>query len=312
MNSSIGFAILISFVLVLSTLLVIHNLYPDPNNVSNDDPFFNHKFDHPTAFLIGSSQVGSINMTYINNNISGNSKNLVLYNLAMPGDSPFERKKTIDSIILLNPEIVFYGISLRDFNTHSDSTNFLPDVKKFTNEIFLRIDNELNWINPKVTTKRALLNIFNSTGLVDNKINISLEKTPFYKPGKNNFVLASKDEINALTKNLSPIQRIDEYSFQRESFEQIISSLKDNEIEVVIYILPVHKNYYENFPDNDKHNFYSILNYMSEKYDIKIYNFSAKYDELNAWQDFLHLAIHEKSNIYYDDILKMIILESEL
>jgi len=76
--------------------------------------FFSSNFpEQQTIFLLGSSHMGIINVTRVNDMMVDD--NITVYNLAEPGNSPSVRIKQLEQIISAKPEIVFYGLSYRDF-----------------------------------------------------------------------------------------------------------------------------------------------------------------------------------------------------
>ena len=66
-------------------------------------------------FIVGSSNVNAINATSINEQLSNEQKNYLVYNLADMGDNPTRRLNSIDNIISHKPEFVLYGIGIWDF-----------------------------------------------------------------------------------------------------------------------------------------------------------------------------------------------------
>ena len=120
----------ISFVLIFTlAMLVIYEKIVDPSHASDrkreqnlrlsgyttGDEFFSSDFSNiTTVFLIGSSHLGSANVTIINDIVSSNMKNfsesITVYNLAAFGDKPTIRLESIDRIISTSPKIIFYQI----------------------------------------------------------------------------------------------------------------------------------------------------------------------------------------------------------
>jgi len=234
-----------------------------------------------------------------------------VYNLAIAGDSPIRREKLNQPIISLKPEIIFYGINYRDF-FHPYDKNILPDFKQITDEKFKVANIELNSINPKSITLRAVLNIFSPVGIFDKKNEISLQNAPFFILGNEHLIISDNEDIQRLTEAVDTTYiRISSSSLRVDSFEKIISDFKKNGIKTVIFITPLHQNYLELIPEKEKDTFYSILESISQKYDVKIYDFSQNYVNEQVWENLTHLAYNKKSSDYYDDLAEMIILEIE-
>jgi len=79
----------------------------------------------------------------------------------------------------------------------------------------------------------------------------------------------------------------------------------------VIFKTPLHPFYHDIVPESEKNAFDSLLDNVTKEFNIKIYDFSEKYSEMQVWADTTHVAYNENSLIYSDDISKMIILEIE-
>ena len=95
-------------------------------------------------------------MTHIIKNISDKNPDITIYNLAVNGDSPKFRYGDLEEIVRLKPEIVFYGISYRDFNQPSESTNSQIlnfDIKNYMEKM---IPEEMKTINPQLLTRNVI------------------------------------------------------------------------------------------------------------------------------------------------------------
>ncbi len=113
-------------------------------------------------FLLGSSHIKPLNTTYIQEQLSKNNQDFDVYNLAIGGDSPQERLKSLDLLISSKPKIVVYGIAYRDFMdqfpsgySESKPISILPDPRDFFNEISAKLfsNYDLGFIeNPKLVT----------------------------------------------------------------------------------------------------------------------------------------------------------------
>lgn len=112
-----------SFVDTKGKIVLTKNFLSSPNNA-----------DEKLIFIIGSSQVQSLNTTFIHNYLLEHSLNYTVYNFGQPADTPTERLKSIDTLIAKKPDVVVYGFSYRDFMSSSPSelqnakiVKYLPD-----------------------------------------------------------------------------------------------------------------------------------------------------------------------------------------
>jgi hypothetical protein len=78
---------------------------------------------------------------------------------------------------------------------------------------------------------------------------------------------------------------------------------------MIIFHPPFHKYYLDLISDESKENFKIIMNKISDKYDIRIYDLHEKYVDLNIWSDLVHVAYNPDSMIFTDDISKIILEE---
>ena len=313
MNTKIGISVLFAFIMVFSTLFFLNHAFPNPTVVSDEHPFFLQEFDpnKKKIFLIGSSHVGQINNTHVIEKIEQKLDNYLMYNLAIAGDWPFQREKLNQSTISLMPEIIFYGISYRDFLSENEE-NILPDFKQFTEDKLLIANSELNLVNPKATTIRAVFNILPQAEIILKQNETRTENSPFFTLEKENFVISENEEILRLTEQLKTTKfYIPSENSQAKFFEKTISEFTDNNIKTVIFITPVHQNYLKNIPEKEQNTFYSILEKISQRYDVTVYDFSQNYQDKQVWENLTHLAYNKKSSDYYDDLAEMIIMEIE-
>jgi hypothetical protein len=319
MNEKIAFAMLISFIITGSALILMVNLYPDVSVISPNHPFFEQNFDPDLKkiFIFGSSHVGVLNSTLISNNISENYSDYDFYNLSHSADNPEERLVILSEIISLNPAIVFYGISYRDLGTNLklDTQDFHFDfnlvLKTFDPENKFKLKN----INPKIITLKAinteLKKIYPTTTV--SKPTVFSDEMPFY-PQELLPINLNRDEltrhaefIHVSTLAVKPSSSNEQVSVLKD----IIKKLQKNNVQVVVFAIPLPHEYTNMLPPETKENFKEILNEIEFDLDLKVYDFTHQYDELSIWADSLHVATVPESIIYTEDVLEMILLEIE-
>ena len=89
-------------------------------------------------------------------------------------------------------------------------------------------------------------------------------------------------------------------------FKEIIELLQKNDVQVIIFVLPQQKYFLDLVPEDDQAIFYASLEEIKNEFDIKIYDLSDDYADLNIWMDHNHVAYNKKSMIFSDDIYKII------
>jgi len=305
MNGKISLAVTLAFIIALSSFIPFYEKYRVPNvSEINDDPFFQKisQINNEKLLIIGGSAVGQLNSTYLNKVISDKFSNYTIYNLAYNADIPTQRLDSIESTILTNPKIVFYGISYWSFSDYYNIGNSDYPLQSLFTNIFE--------INPKATTLNALRIILgNNVGLFPSQEYVS-ESTPFYPYSKDQMEINDPSKFYLdIETTIQKVHQNPSNSEQLTAFQDTIEILQKNKIKVVIFTVPLHQSYLDIIPKNDKIVFNETLENLSQKYDVKIYNFTNSYSNQNMWKDSYHVALHPNSLAYSDDIVQMIIRE---
>ena len=302
---SVCFAIIFTF----SLFLLFQNQFPDTTSEMKNHEFFDKEFnENEKIFLIGSSHVGYLNSTHIVQKISNFNSKFEVYNLAYDTDNPEIRSKSIEKIISLNPKIIFYGISYRDFETNVEQEFSLPNTKDFIGSFY-----EVDKINPRLITFKAIKSILDYSNIFPNSSQkITFINTPFITPSISTTIIPNDNELEKeITKIISQknFHHIDLQGNNIKKFIEIIEKLEKKGITLVVYLTPLHPKYIEQISNDEKKKFKLIISKINEHYEIKIYDFINNYAEQNIWLNLSHISINEKSIFYSDDIANMIISE---
>lgn len=310
MSFLIAFGILYSFEIFAQT-------YVDSFRLENE--FYSQTFE-PNQYrilILGSSEVGPINATYIDEQLSVNCENCKTYNLAIPSDVPTERIATIEKIISMKPKIVLYGVGFRDFANHSlmpsgfDITHGpLPDPQK---EFSLFLDNTVKpnfpyLQSPKYVTEKVLGQASAKNHVTNNQTIQFQTNTPFYTYTDDMKKINNDSQIYSYYKTFPPLDYIESANSNEEAIalEKITKKLQENKIDVIIFTTPYNKVF---FNDLDRHNsetFNSILETLSQDTGVKIIHFEDKYANLQVWQDYHHISTNHQAIIFTEDIVNAI------
>lgn len=315
MNEKIVLSVLIAFVITFGLLFTINYLRDSPRENLTSDIFYSQQFDPKInkIFLIGSSHIGHLNTTLIIENIKQNHKNFDVYNLAENGDSPKVRSKSISKIISTNPELVFYGISFRDFHSEPNSINANQEFFNIQQTLENNIPNELVSINPQKITRTLIRDFLNDVGLVKLPVyDIYPPNTPFFYLGPLQTVIKNDDELQRQLLLVLPKPseiNIQTNNEQVKNFKQIILEFQKNDIKVVLFITPSHRIYLSEIPSDDVKAFDEIITQISNEFNLKIYDFNSKYSDLLVWNNLDHIAYNEDSMGFSQDISEMILME---
>lgn len=324
-NIKILVCVIIVFLISLGMIFFIVEKYSPLNDTEiMEKKFFSQNFDSQKKIIIlGSSHVGRYNTTFINDYVLSHKQNYKIYNLAIIRDTPNERLKTLDGIISLKPTLVVYGISFRDFENQPSiegevfemPSSPLPDPRSFFSDLFepFVIDYNVHLKSPKLATLNLIQNW--GSNKERNPEGAGLPNTPFYYQITPHTLIIKNDteleqEYQELYKSFRGIKE-PEKNTNVLALEKIIKTLKDNNIKVVIITNPQSKIYLEHVSDSDKKAFVSILDSISQKYDVDIYFLHDKYSNLNIWTDPDHITILKEANPVNEKISTIIIKELE-
>jgi len=296
-------SVLFAFFITFTSLYLIYTQTPNPDSKENMYDFFSKNFeDKNTIILIGSSYVGEMNSTYVNEKISKKYPDFVVYNLSYNGDNPNKRIQFIDEIIELDPAIVFYGISYGDFKVEdiSDKKDLLPNIKEFFYSI--KKDNiDLTPVNPKLITLQNIRNQFENTGLFPNSEIFFLPYSPFMTFQSYHTII---DTDLHYSSNLKPFDNL-----KMKNFYNLIKELHESKIPIVIFTAPHHKSFLDNISVLEKQHLTSLISNTTNDFELNFYNFTYKYQDLEIWRNPSHVAYNLDSLIYSDDVVSMINLE---
>lgn len=310
--NKIIFAVIFSFIFTLSIFFIIFNQFPAEDSDLKNHSFFYQKFDpkNKKILLLGSSHTGQINSTLLQDNISKIDENVIIYNLAYNGDNPKKRVEQLKQITSLQPSLIFYGISYRDFGSIDIKQNSSLEINNFLSNSLDQIF-KINRINPKLITLEAIRNIFSSTDIFPPEGNrIYIENQPFFSYDRSQMIIVSDEELQK-QKIITQIPNIEkkDSNDQFQYFKKFLQEMENEKIEVVIFTTPVHRYYLENIPEKDKKEFQLILNEIGEEGNLKIYEFTDKYADLQIWYNLSHVSYNKKAMIYSEGVSEMIISE---
>jgi hypothetical protein len=315
---SISISFLILSFIILDYQYEIQNgeLVSKYNRPIPEKEFFSQQFnlDVKQIFILGSSQVVSINSTHIKNSLLENNYEYEVFNLAKISDVPSDRLKTLDMIISAKPEIVIYGISDRDFVEHDDydkMNTVLPSPHYYFSLGYTMFKNSLDFDislfeTPQRVTLSYIIDFLSST---ENKsAAFEQENTPFMKVTES--ITFVDDDIGFMRTGYQKIPHPNE-NINYIALKEIIQKLQNNDISVVLFITPQSEFYLNFMPESQIDSFNLILNKLYEMQNLKVFNLYDKYADLDIWADLSHIAINKDTIIYTDDIFEMILKEIE-
>ena len=316
MNKTILISILIALTFSFLLFYTFHEFFPlKKASDINDHPFLaeNENSASKKILLLGGSGAAQLNATVINQSLKKDYENYVFYNLAYNADTPKQRYKSLNETIMLKPQLVLYGITyfgLNGFweNTEKD-TQPLPTIELNPTALLSRSDPFLE-INPKATTLNFIRESFSDTSFFSAKADrFQLENAPFSFFDEYQTIIASDNDLKKVNSESIGMHVNQNKSITKEQiiyFKQIINSLQNNDIKVIIFVLPQQRYFLDLVPEYDKEIFYASLEEIKNEFNVEIYDLSDDYADLNIWMDHNHVAYNKKSMIFSDDIYKII------
>jgi len=308
--------IFIVFLVSFSVFFLFNEIFPNrlASEVNDNEFFHSVEKESRKVLILGGSGSVQLNSTLIDKKISNFNPEFSVYNLSYNADTPEQRFSSVESTLDLKPEIVFYALTYFDlngfeFDVKSENQVF-PDVKHTISKIFNIKEKQLEAINPKATTMNFLKDTLNS-GNSDMDSTYSVSNSPFSFIEDYQTIIAEPEKLIVSSEKVRSHVNQDENSTQKQKkyLRDIIEKFLDNNIQVVIFSLPHHQYYLEHIPENDKEKFYSTLAELEHEYGIQVYDFQETYGELEIWQDSSHIAFHEDSMIFSNDVADMILRE---
>jgi len=309
MFSAIFAILVVTVIFAFSTDLYIQIYDPNWHGIINSSKSVDSS--KGKIFIVGSSNINAIDATSINEQLSNEQKNYLVYNLADQGDNPIRRAGSIDNIISHKPEFVLYGVGLWDFQkpishlqSHSAS-DFLLQPGDFFKSLFQDNIDLYGYgpgkifISPKDRSLTSVKYILRGPDQPYHPF-IRFDPTPIHSNEKlvEVFGWPENNGLDVTEENKKII-----------ALNQIIHKLQKNDIKVILFSYPHSKALYT-FEPQDLKDFQRMLDNKSNEFDIPIYSLHEKYVDLEIWRETLHVAIHPDAQIYTDDILKIILKET--
>jgi len=295
----------ISVLIFSFSVLIVISFFAKSDNIDMvESEFLLSDFSsNRTIFLIGSSHVKYFNVVKINDIIS--EEFISVYNLARDGNTPIKRLDELDQIISVNPEIIFYGISYRDFgyfNENKDTLSLYPITSKTLNSFFE------DWLisNPKMISIQFIKDLIKP--ISSDKITYSEKRTPYVTYSSDNDKIMTNDELNS---TFHPQLQSDNSYDEVLAFNEIVDKLQNNDIKLILFTTPLSEIYLKSITDEQKNAFSKLKENLKKKFGIKIYEFENKYSKLEIWQGGSHISYNSSITIVNEDIAEMIKLEIE-
>ena len=314
---------IISFSIAFTIFFATMSSLPD-YVYEEHEKFYLQELPDEKIFIFGSSHTFAINPTIVSDILSIEGHNHTVFHLGQGSFDAEERLRTVDLVISQKPEIVIYGIAYQTFYSHGRSTiekpidSFieLPRARDFLTVFSLPLNSGLI-DNPKFATINTI-NHFLQTwdGKYDEVLQRPYPNTPFFLKDDNAKIPAEQKDLEVGGK-LASFRGNEIYPMEKNrtytALKELIHELHSNEIEVVIFTVPHHKNWLEQLPIQQKQIFDDMLEDLEQEFDFEVFRLHDKYDDdLDIWVDHDHLiAFSEKTDFYSQEIAKMLLTKMD-
>jgi len=336
-------AIFVALILGLGITYYLNESYKIEAEQTDWQQWFNSQnFDQTkkNVFLIGASQVGRLNATYMQESISKINSDYEIYNLSINVDTPITRINWVPEIVDSKPVLVVYGLTFRDLTGDLPNMPFRFDYEAVIQEpitdviggdkptsILADPEESFNkWIDEQTVIDFSNFDnsqetILNLLGLVPEKrikpdFRPASEDTPFTHYRKTMNRIVDEERIMKMYQiylkqgraftGYEPGKDIDD-----QTLKKIITDLKKNDIKVILFSTPIPRYYLDRISDSDIEIFTSALDQIADELDVKVYHFYDKYADMNIWYDLRHVSMNKTANIFSSDIAEIISNEIE-
>ena len=291
-------------------------------------------FTKKKILILGASSVDVLNFTRIDEYLANhNKKNYEVFNLTEDGDRPTKRIAQIEEIEDLEPDLVLYGLGMREFGydtfspgmttclplnydafwnmrdeihdkveiteSHQDSNGFEPlsiiknEIKKQTATI------QPDFVEPKYATISFLNNVLYQK---------EIHTESFL--GKNYTELKKQGGVNEIVPNNELEEKLKHMVFGHcEEINKdelahlwiILERLQEKNIDVVVFVAPYSGPYLDALSNLTIQHYFVGLDKIANNANVKLYSFLDRYKELEIFHDATHVAANTKSSIFSED-----------
>ena len=317
-NKKIIFFVFIAFVISSAVFFTTMTSLPDYVYEQHKE-FYSQTLPENKIFIFGSSQTYPINPVKVSDHLNKEGYDYTVYHLGQGSFDAEERLRTADLIVSQDPDIVIYGIAYQTFYSHgrniiekpSDAFTSPPRVGDLLSTIPLPINTGLI-DNPKFATINTINHLTqNLSGNFEEEPIRPYPNTPFFIRLGNESIPAEQKDLEEGGK-LASFKGMEIYPIDNNrtfsALKKLIHKLNDNDIQVVVFTTPHHKNWLKQLPMEQKQIFESMLEDLEKEFNFKVFTLHDKYDKTGLWVDHDHLISHNKKTDFYSQEISRILL----
>ncbi|MGY5146577.1 MAG: pentapeptide repeat-containing protein [Candidatus Nitrosopumilus sp. bin_7KS] len=335
-NQSLGIACFLILSVSFSIIFIYLTLFETYTTPTLDveGNFDGVDFNKKKILVLGASSVDVLNFTSIDRYLAEHGfMDYEVYNLTEDGDRPTERITQIQEIIDIDPDLVLYGIGMREFGYDTFSpgmTNCLPlnydafwNMRKETpNKIKITDTSyDTNYFEPlaiiKNEIKRNTVHIF--PDFVEPKFaTVSLLNNALYQKdirtesflNKNYTELKKQGGVNKIVSNEILKEKIKHRVFgycedtnkdELSHLGIILERLQEENIDVKVFVAPYSGPYLDVLSDLTIRHYFTGLYKTTNSSNVELYSFLDRYKNLDIFYDATHVAASPESSVYSEE-----------
>ena len=334
---SVSFSVLLAY-------LMMFDMYTS-QTFGVEGSFDGVDFNKKRILVLGASSVDVLNFTSIDEHLAEDGfADYEVFNLTEDGDRPTERIIQIDEILKAKPDLVLYGLGMREFGYDTFSpgmTKCQPlnydafwNVRKETpvKPIFADASNIDNF-EPVTILKNVIREHAESvlSDFVEPKFaTVSFLNNALYQKeikaesflNKNYTELKKQGGVNQITPNEKIREKLDGRVLgycsdvnhdEMNSLKEILDAFKENHIDVRVFVAPYSGPYLDAMTDLAIRHYFAGLYKTANDSDVELYSFLDLYADLDIFYDATHVAASSESSEYSDDFALFVsgIIESK-
>lgn len=324
MNNTLKTALLTLIILGISFGIIFTYVYAFESGFLSKTYYENHSENIDSAdkkiVIIGSSQIAVLKPSEISKLLSDDKK-FGVYNLFENADMPLKRLKIINEVIEKKPDLVLYGIGLNSFGWGNISN--IADSKKCIKVLNDEIPNETKKIIQKksnsiineqeemgINFEKSFFKTINPKQLtieIIKKILFNTDNSIIERDIENISSIKDKNSVNDLERINSKDFGIciENYENQYNALRKIIKILKQNEIDVILFIPPYDVEFFTYMPENVENALRNTIYEVANENEIQLHDLSNQYDGKDIFKDITHLD-EKFASVYFNDIVIII------
>jgi len=231
---------------------------------------------------------------------------------------------------VLHPVMVVYGVTFRDLTDFSlliidgadlapapdviqtkKPVNIMPELDKILVE-WIPYDDLINFLGFDDSQKNTIgilkFLVPDDTQNIQQKL--MQDRTPFYKYKPDMYEIRDEQFMSSQVQldmfGVPTLTSYDNETVEADDLKRIITILQNNNIKVVLFSIPYSRALLDSLDDSTFEIFTTVLDDISDEFDVPVYHLYDKYADMNIWNDHVHVSLNKNATIYTSDLAKIV------